>query len=547
MSIFDKIFRVGTQQDNNDEKVIDLSDSTKYPASVLSDLDCTFALGDDSENFLSFLHGKWCQPTFHWGWDDITHEEAVNSEFLQRAFYGLDCQNKKRRDAMIASEGYQFVWKDKRKEPVPGIITGEELCRYLTHSREWGLKSMKDINAREDRDARRWRLNPTFDDLMADWEKNDDQADYYHRDMGYGMLLFSNRSYGNKQIFIVNPATKKVYPISEPTGKLVCFSLDDIDWDNVNQLEHNGDAKRLVADYGGLSISDYKDGIAYVSWMLYPDGRYFADEDGFGMEDNDEVNISAYIDTQCRVVVKFQDMEDGEKRRKLREEALSAISKEESDKLNNERKAMINVFEKKALECESKIDFIIQSNSQENIGSLFSVLNCLSLKQGYHLGLKLAGEVGIGDESYFYTYQGDDPIDFLNCRVPDSGILFKDIIVEPSVMGAWQAYLLYISPTILPTFWHGGYIRREFFFDRENFKGITSHWTRGKVDIKLNQIPQPTVEMRGIVSAVVTCPYWNDWMGLVLETVDVDFCRDGTISLRSHKKVLYEYDCGICY
>ena len=539
MSIFDKIFRVGTQQDNNDEKVIDLSDSTKYPASVLSDLDCTFALGDDSENFLSFLHGKWCQPTFHWGWDDITHEEAVNSEFLQRAFYGLDCQNKKRRDAMIASEGYLFVWNDKRKEPVPGLITGEELCRYLTRSREWGLKSMKDINAREDRDARRWRLNPTFDDLMADWGKSDDQADYYHRDLGYGMLRFSNRSYGNKQIFIVNPAIKKVYPISEPNGKLVGFTLDDIDWDNVNQLEHNGDAKRLVADYGGLSIGDYKDGIAYVSWMLYPDGRYFADEDGFGMEDNDEVNIAAYIDTQCQVVVKFQDMEDDEKRRKLREEALSAISKEELDKLS------MKVFEQKALEFVSKIDSIIQNNSQENIGSLFTVLDCLSLKQGYHLGLKLASEVGLGDESFFYTYQRDDPTDSFSCRVPDDRILCKDIIVEPSAMGAWQAYLLYISPTILPTFWHGGYIRREYFFDRENYKGITTGWARGKVDIKLNQIPQPTVEMRGFAS--VTCPYWNDWEGLVQETVDVDICREGTILRRSQKKVLYKYDCGICY
>jgi hypothetical protein len=184
---------------------------------------------------------------------------------------------------------------------------------------------MKDINDREDRDARRWQLNPTFEDLMADWEKSDDEADYYHRDMGYGMLRFSNRSYGNKQIFIVNPAIKKVYPISEPSGKLVGFTLDDIDWDNVNQLEHNYDAKRLVADYGGLSIGDYQDGLARVDWMLYPDGRYFADEDGFGMEDNDEVNISAYIDTQCRVVVKFQDMEDDGKRRRLREEAVVKI------------------------------------------------------------------------------------------------------------------------------------------------------------------------------------------------------------------------------
>jgi len=327
MGILDKILKMGTQHDDKEDKVIDLSDSSQYPASVLADLDCTFALGDDSQNFLTFLHGKWTQSKFHWGWDDITHEEAVNSDFLGRAYCLMNTQYRKRRDALIASEGYRFVWKNKAIEPVPGLLSGEELCRMANRSLERDLRSAKDINAYEERDARRWRLNPTFDDLMADWEKSDDQADYYHRDMGYGMLRFSNRSYGNKQIFIVNPAIRKVYPISEPNGRLVGFTLDDIDWDSVNQLEHNYDAKRLVADYGGLSIGDYQDGIAYVSWMLYPDGRYFADEDGFGMEDNDEVNISAYIDTQCRVVVKFQDMEDDGKRKQLREEALRAMSK----------------------------------------------------------------------------------------------------------------------------------------------------------------------------------------------------------------------------
>lgn len=59
--------------------------------------------------------------------------------------------------------------------------------------------------------------------------------------------------------------------------------------------------------------------------MLYPDGRYFADGDGFGMEDNDEVNIDAYIDTECRVLVKFQDMEDPEKSRALYQEALAIV------------------------------------------------------------------------------------------------------------------------------------------------------------------------------------------------------------------------------
>ena len=171
MSIFDRIRELYSRQDDTKERVIDLSDITQYPASVLADLNFVFSLGDDSENMLSFLHGKWLRPSFHWGWDDIMHEDAVKSEFLQRAFYSLDMHNRNRRDAMIASEGYRFIWKDKDKEPVPGLITGEELCRYLTRSREWGLKSMKDINAREERDERRWQLNPTYKDLMAEMEK----------------------------------------------------------------------------------------------------------------------------------------------------------------------------------------------------------------------------------------------------------------------------------------------------------------------------------------------------------------------------------------
>ena len=99
MGILDKILKKGTPHDDKEDKVIDLSDSSQYPASVLADLDCTFALGDDSQNFLTFLHGKWTQPKFHWGWDDITHEEAVNSDFLGRAYCLMNTQYRKRRDA----------------------------------------------------------------------------------------------------------------------------------------------------------------------------------------------------------------------------------------------------------------------------------------------------------------------------------------------------------------------------------------------------------------------------------------------------------------
>ena len=306
MSFLDKILRRGSRNEGPEDKVIDLSDRSQYPGNVLADLNHSFGLGDDSTNFLEFLHEQWTRPSFHWGWDDITHEEAVESNFLFRAYSAMNIQYKVRRDALIAAEGCRFVWKDKDSEPVPGLLTGDQLCELVRHCLETHLQRAKDINASEEREERRRHLNPTFEDLMADREKEDDKADYMHRNMGCGMVLFKNRSYGNKQIYIVDTAKKKVYPISTPDGRLVGFSHDDIDWDNVNQLEHNVNARRLVANYADLGFSDYQDGIARVDWMLYPNGRYFADGDGFGREDNEAVIISAYINTECRVVGKFK-------------------------------------------------------------------------------------------------------------------------------------------------------------------------------------------------------------------------------------------------
>lgn len=51
------------------------------------------------------------------------------------------------------------------------------------------------------------------------------------------------------------------------------------------------------------------------------------DEDGFGMESCVEESIGAYIDTNCKVLVKFQDMEDGHRRERLYEEALMKVKK----------------------------------------------------------------------------------------------------------------------------------------------------------------------------------------------------------------------------
>lgn len=54
---------------------------------------------------------------------------------------------------------------------------------------------------------------------------------------------------------------------------------------------------------------------------------YFMDEYGFGMEPCVEESIGAYIDTNCKVLVKFQDVEEEHAREKFYEITLIKVKK----------------------------------------------------------------------------------------------------------------------------------------------------------------------------------------------------------------------------
>lgn len=211
----------------------------------------------------------------------------------------------------------------------------------------------------------------------------------------------------------------------------------------------------------------------------------------------------------------------------------------------------MNPYEQNGIDFLNKINYLVKRRDLKTKDSLFKVLDHIALRKDCHLQLKVANQTGMGDESYFYTYYGED--DSFNGDLHYSGIentpteIFNQLIVEPSEMGAWQAYLLFISPTLLPLYWHGGYIRREYFFDRDNFKCPQPMWDEKPINLTLEKIPQPYVDMEDN-KATVSCPYWNQWEGLVLESIPIVFKADGSISFRRAKhKVLYKYYCGICY
>ena len=130
--------------------------------------------------------------------------------------------------------------------------------------------------------------------------------------VGDGIAIFFGEGWRNYELYIANTLTGKIRKLSTTNGELLVDD-NDIDYDAIAKECENGigNARAKIIRYAGLNRWDgFKDGLCAISWMLYPDGRYFADEDGFGMEDNDEEEVYAIIDTDLNIVEPFRPIKD---------------------------------------------------------------------------------------------------------------------------------------------------------------------------------------------------------------------------------------------
>ena len=110
--------------------------------------------------------------------------------------------------------------------------------------------------------------------------------------------------------YIVNKDTGQARLIDD-NGFLVGFTDAEIDFATIDKLEnsHNAHPRRIA--YAGINrYNDCQNGIFALCWMLYPDGRYFEDEDGFGGEDNDELTVYCIMDDDLNVIRPFTVVSD---------------------------------------------------------------------------------------------------------------------------------------------------------------------------------------------------------------------------------------------
>lgn len=156
-----------------------------------------------------------------------------------------------------------------------------------------------------------------LDDVLSETElymKLDDDeykhGSYEIHDLGEGMAVINEIMWGWwKPRYLVNHNTRCAYEFIDSHQRLLTVTEDDIDWDSLNNLPEDAISRaRALSFHFPSFIRDFKNGVAQVSWQINPDGRYYMDDDGFGMTDDEEITIYGFIDQTAKVLVKFKNI-----------------------------------------------------------------------------------------------------------------------------------------------------------------------------------------------------------------------------------------------
>ena len=153
---------------------------------------------------------------------------------------------------------------------------------------------------------------------------------YRVSELGEGMSVIEQVIWGWwKQRYLIDNKNCRAYEIMDGNMDFVNFTTNDIDWDSIKQLPEKAKmrAREMSAQFPTF-IRGFRNGVAEVSWQLNPDGRYYMDDDGFGMTNDEEITIYGFIDSEMNVLVKFQYIDEDWKRLdKMCREAVETLKK----------------------------------------------------------------------------------------------------------------------------------------------------------------------------------------------------------------------------
>lgn len=130
---------------------------------------------------------------------------------------------------------------------------------------------------------------------------------YEWQDLDEGMKLVKQSINGWwKPRFLIDETAHRAYEFMDNRLILQTITDDDIDWNSLKGI--SGKALARAKEHSGLFptfIRYFQNCVAEVTWQINPDGRYYMDDDGFGMTDDEEISLWGKIDRTGKVVVPF--------------------------------------------------------------------------------------------------------------------------------------------------------------------------------------------------------------------------------------------------
>lgn len=153
------------------------------------------------------------------------------------------------------------------------------------------------------------------------------------RSIGEDMTLLSHSIFGWwKPIYLIDEKNKSAVQFMDAGETLLNVRDEDIDWESVRGLAGENRARSRSAQFPTI-IRGFKDGVSEVEWQVNPDGRYYEDEDGYGMTSDEEEALFGYIDRNGDVVAPFTYIgKDYEILDELRRQAVEKVRARTSGK-----------------------------------------------------------------------------------------------------------------------------------------------------------------------------------------------------------------------
>ena len=235
------------------------------------------------------------------GNDEISEQatEAIQKSFDSYIQIAYDIANEEERD-LIRKLRYLAKAKNKDDTDENDFVQGKMEGLVICNDNPWDLVyeegKSNDIDMPEEEKLYRELCLSQYQGLSL-----------VQNDLGEDMALVT-QVIGRywKPRYLMDKEARCAYEFMSIDEVLQIVTDEDIDWDSLKGLPQDAfDRAKAHSFHFPGHVYQYKNGVAEVEWQLNPDGMYYRDEDGFGMTDDEEINLYGAIDRKGKVVKKF--------------------------------------------------------------------------------------------------------------------------------------------------------------------------------------------------------------------------------------------------